>query len=364
MTDLVRVAAEVAPRGFAVDVSVRQGERVAVVGPNGSGKSTLLQLVAGSLRPTSGEVRIGGALVSSPRLHVPAHRRTIAYVEQRPLLFPHLSVLENVMFGPLARGVDRGTARQRALAELAATGCSELADRRPARLSGGQAQRVSLARSLAIDPALVLLDEPFAALDVSVSPELRRLLRSRLADMTTILVSHELLDVVTLADRLVLIEDGRILADGGVEAMCEAPVSRFLADFVGLNLLHGTVRGPDRLDLGGQVLVGLSDADLVAGEHARATVAPDGISLHHRPPEGSPRNALAAIVTAIEPRGPVVGVGLELAGQRLRADLTPAAVAELGLALGDSVVAAMKATQVRLHPTPYDAQGPDRPKRS
>ena len=357
MTDLVRVTAEVAPRGVHVDLAIGDGERVAIVGPNGSGKSTLLQLVAGSLRPTAGEVRIGGALVSSPRAHVPPHRRAVAYVEQKPLLFPHLSVLENVMFGPLARGVGRSTSRRRALAELAATGCEELADRRPGELSGGQAQRVSLARSLAIDPALVLLDEPFAALDVSVTPELRRLLRSRLAGMTTVLVSHELLDVVTLADRLVLVEGGRIVADGGVDAMCEAPASRFLADFVGLNLLHGTAVGPGQVDLGGQVLVGLPHGDLVGGEHVRATVAPDGVSLYRRPPEGSPRNALPATVTMIEPRGPVVGVTLELGGQRLRADLTPGAVSDLGLTVGQPVVAVMKATRVRLHPTPYDAHG-------
>lgn len=357
MADLVHLAAQVAPRGLDVDLAVRPGERVALVGPNGAGKSTVLQLVAGSLRPTAGAVAIDGATVSSPTLHVPPHRRSVAYVEQKPLLFPHLSVLENVMFGPRARGVPRRAARRRAAAELEATGAADLAERRPTQLSGGQAQRVSLARALAIDPALVLLDEPFAALDVSVTPELRRLLRARLVGMTTLLVTHELLDVVTLADRLVLVEGGRVVADGPVEQLCEAPATQFLADFVGLNLLHGKACGTDRIDLGGQVLVGLSNGDLVAGDRARATVAPEGIALHRVAPHGSPRNALTATVTGIEPRGPVVGVALELAGQRLRADLTPAAVAELGLGVGDDVVAAMKATQVRLHPTPYDAHG-------
>lgn len=349
MPELLHLDAKVDVRGFEVQLDISQGERIAIVGPNGAGKSTLLQLIAGSLRPSAGEVRLRGEIVASPRRHVPPHLRRVTYVEQRPLLFPHLDALENVMFGPLSRGVRKAEARHRALRELAATGCAELADRRPAQLSGGQAQRVSLARGLAIDPELVLLDEPFAALDVTVTPELRSLLRARLEGQTTLLVTHEVLDVVTLADRVVVLEEGGIVADGPVEQVLTAPGTRFLADFVGLNLLHGTVTGADAIDLGGEALIGLHDDDLTPGGHARATVAPDAISLHRRAPEGSPRNALPVVVRGMEPRGPVVGVFVEVAGQQLRADLTPAAVAELELEVGDELIAVAKATQVRLH---------------
>ncbi|SDL21281.1 ABC transporter ATP-binding protein [Tessaracoccus oleiagri] len=349
MAEALTVSATIAGRGFDVDLTIAEGERVAVVGPNGAGKSTLLQLVAGSLRPTSGSVALGGREVASPTTYLPPHRRRVAYVEQRPLLFPHLDVLENVMFGPLARGVKRQAARARAVAELEATGCGDLVHRRPAQLSGGQAQRVSLARGLAFDPDVVLLDEPFAALDASVTPELRRLLRHRLHGLTTILVTHELLDVVTLADRIVALEDGGVVADGPVERVSASPSTQFLADLVGVNLLGGTVVAGNRLDLGVVELTGLYNDDLVPGHHGRATVAPDAISLHRSRPEGSPRNALRGSVVAIEPRGPVVGVTVDV-GQRLRASLTPAAVAELELSPGEEVVAVVKATQVRLHP--------------
>lgn len=351
MADQLHVAAALHSRGFDVDVRVGEGERVAIVGPNGSGKSTLLQLAAGSLRPDAGTVTLGGATVASPSAFVPPHERRVAYVEQRPLLFPHLTVLENVMFGPLSRGAGRAAARSRALEELESTGVAQLAGRRPSQLSGGQAQRVSLARGLAFDPDLVLLDEPFAALDATVTPELRRMLHARLAGLTTIVVTHELLDVVTLADRLVALDGGRVAADGPVEDLATAPSTRFLADFVGLNLLGGTVAETNRVNLGGaQEVIGLHNDDLVPGAHARVTVAPDAIALHRVVPEGSPRNALRAEVVRVEPRGPLVSVTVAVGEQLLRASLTPGAVAELALVPGDDVVAVVKATQVRLHP--------------
>lgn len=235
MADRLRLDATVSARHFEVDLGIGEGETVAIVGPNGAGKSTLLQLVAGTLRPDSGEISLHGELLSGPGLHIPPHRRRFAYVEQRSLLFPHLDVLDNVAFGPRSRGVSKAAARQRAMDELSILGVAELAKRRSAQLSGGQAQRVAIARALAIDPQILLLDEPFAALDVSVTPQLRRLLRDRLSERTALLVTHDLLDVMTLADRLIVIEGGRVAADGPVDAICAAPPTQFLADFVGVN---------------------------------------------------------------------------------------------------------------------------------
>ena len=348
MTEFLTIDARLDVRDVELRLDVREGETVAVVGPNGAGKSTLLHLIAGSLRPSSGTVVLRGAELSGPARHLPPHRRRFSFVEQRSLLFPHLSVLDNVAFGPRSRGVAKPEARRRARAELEATACGELAERRPGRLSGGQAQRVSLARALAIDPEILLLDEPFAALDVSVTPDLRRLLRERLTRQTTLLVTHDFLDVVTLADRLVVVERGRVVADGAVAVVCGAPSTRFLADFVGVNLLVGTAAGATVLRIGDQFVTGAEGA-LMAGLPARATVAPNAVGVFLAPPEGSPRNVLRGTVEAIESRGSVVGVSVDVAGQRLRADLTPGAVAELSLVPGLPVYAVVKATQVQLH---------------
>ena len=350
MAEALRLDAQVVARGFDVALAVDEGERVAVVGPNGAGKSTLLQLVAGALKPISGRVEIGGAVVAGDNRFVPPHKRRVAYVEQRPLLFPHMTVLENVMFGPQARGVGTRAARERACRELEAIGSRELGHRRPNSLSGGQAQRVAIARALAIDPEVVLLDEPFAALDVTVAPELRRLLRARLRGLTSILVTHELLDAATLADRMVAIEGGSVTADGTVEDIAGAPTTEFLADFVGLNLLRGTAESEDCIRIGEQHVVGLANPDLVPSKPARITLPPDAIAIHRDAHEGSPRNALHVTAKSLEPRGSVVVVELDVEGQPMRAEITARAVAELGIVPGESLLAVVKATQVRLHP--------------
>lgn len=395
MTEILRVDARVEARTFDADLTIHDGDVVAVVGPNGAGKSTLLQLIAGALRPSSGAVTLRDRLLSGERdgvaAHVPPHRRRFSYVEQRALLFPHMTVMDNVSFGPRSRGVGRSKARERAERELAATGLGALGERRPDQLSGGQAQRVSLARALAIDPEVILLDEPFAALDVSVTPALRILVRERLRRrrQTAVIVTHDLLDVVSLANRLVLLEGGRIVADGPVDVLCGAPPTQFLADFVGMNLLAGTAVGETEMSLDvlrgasgervagndagaahpGPVLTGAGE--LVPGQRARAIVAPHAVSLHTERPSGSPRNVLRGEVVHVESRGPVVAVTIGVAGasghgltrgrdtmteaetgvgQTLRADVTPGAVAELNLVPGAAVWAAIKATQVNLYP--------------
>lgn len=324
------------------EFSVRLEGVTALVGPNGAGKSTLLSLVAGGLRPTSGRVLIHGEEVAGQRGFVPAHRRRCAYLEQRALLFPHMSVLANAAFGADA---------ERARRELAAVGCAGLEGRRPRQLSGGQAQRVAIARALAIDPQVVLLDEPLAALDAGVVPEIRGLLRERLRGRTALLVTHSLLDVIALAERVCVLEGGRIVEHGPVAEVCARPVSVFLAELVGTNLLSGVATGGG-IDLGGAVLVGLGDDAIGEGRRCLAVVPPGAVALYRRPPGGSPRNAHPVRVTGIEPRGGVVRVSLVLAGQRLYADLTAAAVAELDIVPGQHLIAGIKATQVRIYGAP------------
>lgn len=349
MAELLLIDAEVAPRDIRLRLEVFEGQTVAVIGPNGAGKSTLLDLIAGSLRPTAGSVKVRGEEVSGPRRHLPPYCRRVSYVEQRPLLFPHLDVLGNVVFGPRSRGVPKAEARRRAMEELEAVGCADLAARPSSGLSGGQAQRVALARALAVDPDIVLLDEPFGALDATVTPELRRLLRERLRGQTTVLVTHELVDVVALADRVAELARGRVVANGQVDELFQAPSTAFLADFVGVNLLHGRGDG-DRLWLDDHIAV-TGGGESLAGA-GRAVFAPSAVSLFRHAPKGSPRNQVEVGVVGVEDRRFGQRVTLEVAGQRFAADITAAAAAELGLAEGVRLVAAVKATEVTLHPSP------------
>ena len=328
-----------------VDITAAFEGVTAVVGPNGAGKSTILSLVAGGLRPSSGRVRLDGALLAGPGTFVPAHRRRAAYLEQRALLFPHLSVLANAAFGSTIA---------RALAELAAVGADDLAARKPSGLSGGQAQRVALARALAIDPQVVLLDEPLAALDATVVPELRRVLRARLAGRTALLVTHDLLDVLTLADHVCVLGGGRVVEHGRVAELGTRPTSAFLADLVGTNLLAGTAT-PAGILVGDVEVAGIPVDDLAPGEAALASVPPNAVALYRSAPDGSPRNVLPATVTSIEPMGPVIRVALSAAGRTLSADLTPAAVAGLGIIPGDDLHAVIKATQVTIYPASNSA---------
>lgn len=352
MSEPLTVDARVAARDVHVQFDVAAGDVVALIGPNGAGKSTTIHLLAGALRPESGAITLGPTTLAGPHAFVPPHRRKIGYLEQRALLFPHLNVLDNVAYGPRCWGASRQDARRRAASELAAVGLAGFETRPVGTLSGGQAQRVALARSLACDPDVVLLDEPFAALDATTTPALRHLLRGRLRGITTLIATHDPLDVMVLADRVVALEHGRVTSEGSVEEMVARPSSAFLADFVGLNLLTGRAEGTQALALSdGSLISGLSEAPLPEGG-VRAVFAPDAVSLFTTPPHGSPRTALRAVVSAIEDRGMVQRVSLLVAGQRIHADVTPAAVRDLGLTEGDPVVAAIKATQVALHPVP------------
>ena len=199
-------------RGVDAALSVARGETLAIVGPNGAGKSTVLELLAGLLRPDAGRIELDGAVLADDRRWVAPHRRGIALMTQQTLLFPHLSVRDNVAFGPRASGLSRSAARDAAERWLVEAGARQLADRRAAELSGGQAQRVSLARALAAEPAVLLLDEPTAALDAEAVPELRSLLARVLGARTAVIVSHDPGDVSALADRTVRMAAGRIVA--------------------------------------------------------------------------------------------------------------------------------------------------------
>jgi molybdate transport system ATP-binding protein len=331
-----------------VALEVADGEVLAVLGPSGAGKSTLLRVLAGLLPPDGGRVAVDGRTWDdvTAGVHLPAHRRPLGMVFQDHLLFPHLSVRENVAFGPRTRGVPRAAARAAADGWIERVGLAGLGDRRPGQLSGGQAQRAALARALVGDPALLLLDEPLSALDARTRLAVRAELRRHLADFagSTVLVTHDPVDAMALADRVLVVEDGAVVQAGTPADVARHPRTDYVARLVGLSLLPGTADGLTvRLDGGGVVAV----AEPARGP-VLVAVRPESVALYPSRPEGSPRNAWPARVAGATPHGSTVRC--ELDGEvPLVADVTATAFAELGLAPGSPVWAVVKASEVAVY---------------
>ena len=339
-------------RGVRIDLEVPAGQTCALIGPNGAGKSSVLEAIIGILSPARGRVVLNGRTLTSPGVQVPIHRRRVGWLAQRPLLFEHLSVLDNAAFGAVASGRPRAEALERARAELGRVGVAELAGRRPGALSGGQAQRVAIARCLAADPDALLLDEPLAAIDVQGAAGIRQVLTERLAQarQPALLVTHDLIDLWRLADRVLVLAEGRIVESGTVAEVMRRPRNQFLAHLGGRNLLAGTALGREALQSGELVVHGVGDIPLASGDATLALIDPAAIAVHLTHPEGSPRNVWPAQVTAVEPRGDAARLTCRADGQVLNVDLTLAAVAELGLAPGVRVWLSVKASQVLLYP--------------
>lgn len=343
--------------GFALrtELSVDRGEVLAVVGANGAGKSTLLSVLSGLLEPDRGQVRLGDTtwLDTDSGVRVPPHRRKVGLLAQDAQLFPHLTAVDNVAFGPRAGGSGKAKAREAARTWLSAVDAAELAGRKPHQLSGGQAQRVALARALAAGPEALLLDEPLAALDVDAAPALRSLLHRVLAqqEQPTVLVTHDVLDAVVLADRVLVLSEGRTVETGPTREVFARPKAAFTARIAGLNLVSGVVDDQAVVVAGlrerirGRVVEPVED-----GEPAAAVFAPSAVAVHREQPGGSPRNALPARLVGLEPRGDVVRLRAEVGDCAVAADVTPAAVADLGLGSGEQVWFAVKATEVAIHP--------------
>lgn len=343
-------------RDVEFDVSLADGEVLAVLGPNGAGKSTLLMIIAGLLRPDTGRIELGGTVLTDTDVgtFVPAHARGVAMLSQQAMLFPHMSVAANVGYAPRCRGVSRDSARTAARHWLDAVGAADLADRKPAQLSGGQAQRVALARALAAEPALLLLDEPMAALDVTAAPAMRRLLREVLSDThrTAIIVTHDLLDALAIADKVIVVDRGRIVESGPVREVLTTPRSEFAATIAGVNLVPGSITGPGILRTRwGADLSGISE--LPVGASAIALFRPAAVAVHLNAPHASPRNVIAVTITELDIHGTTVRVrGVDPRDDRtvLAADITAAAAADLDLEPGKSVYFVVKTQEVQLHP--------------
>jgi molybdate transport system ATP-binding protein len=333
------------------DVAIRigDGETVALLGPNGAGKTTVLRTLLGLIPLRRGKVTLDDDALDDPLagISIASEQRRIGTVFQDLLLFPHLNALENVAFGLRSRGTRAADARRTAAEWLERLGLTALASARPRALSGGQAQRVALARALATNPRLLLLDEPLTALDVSTRPDVRRDLARHLDafDGSALIVTHDPVEAMALADRIVVLEDGRVTQEGTPTEVRERPRTRYVADVAGLNLYRGTA-GTDGLTLddGAQLV----SAQRLIGR-AFAVVHPRAVALHQHRPEGTPRNVWHGVVRHVDPEGDRARVHVD-AAVPITAEVTAAAAAELGLAEGSAVWVSVKATEVTLYP--------------
>ena len=320
-----------------------------LLGPNGAGKTTLLRVLAGLLPPDEGRVVLDDLVLDDTvrGVHVPAERRPVGVVFQHYVLFPHLSALENVAFGLRSRGIPKAEARRRAAEWLSRVGLEGFLSNKPRQLSGGQAQRVALARALATQPQLLLLDEPLAALDASTRLETRRELRRQLDgyDGVRLLVTHDPVEAIALAERLIVLEDGRISQTGTPKEISERPRSRYVADLVGVNLYRGWAEN-DEIHIGSAgrlVAAGAGHGEVFAVVH------PHAVALYRDPPGGTPRNVWQGTIEALDLEGERVRVRVD-GPLPIVAEVTPGAVADLRLGDGGRIWASVKATEVVVYP--------------
>ncbi|MGD1257431.1 sulfate/molybdate ABC transporter ATP-binding protein [Mycobacterium seoulense] len=364
----LQLRAVVADRHLDVEFAVSAGEVLAVLGPNGAGKSTALHVIAGLIRPDHGFVRMGDRVLTDTAtgVNVATHDRRVGLLLQDPLLFPHMSVAANVAFAPRSRRgwlrPARAAQKATALRWLREVEAERLADRKPRHLSGGQAQRVAIARALAAEPGVLLLDEPLTGLDVAAAAGIRAVLRG-VAGRTgcaVVLITHDLLDVFALADRVLVLEDGQIAEIGPVSDVLTAPRSHFGARIAGINLVNGTVsRDASLLVRSGarwHATVPEGGEELAAGQNAIAVFPPTAVAVYRDQPHGSPRNTVEVTVAEVDIRGSAVLVRGEQqpdGAPGLAAEITLDAASELRLAPGERVWFSVKAHEVALYPAAH-----------
>ncbi len=332
---------------FTLDapLAIDAGVTVALLGPNGAGKSTAVQALAGLHPLQHGRIILNRLVLDDPAsgVFVPAEERRVGVVFQDYVLFPNMSVYDNVGFGLAARGLPKREIRHKVDSWLERLGLADLSHSKPGDLSGGQAQRVALARALIVEPDLLLLDEPLAALDVTTRAELRHVLADHLGSFPgpRLLITHDPTEAFLLADEVHVLEAGVITQTGTPDEIRLRPRTSYIADLAGSNLLTGTAtKGIVALD-GNRLHV----ADTSATGAVLATIHPRAISVHRREPEGSPRNSWQTTVKRLEHYGDRVRIrtGDPLP---LTAEITPAAVAALGIVVGGVIWISIKATEI------------------
>lgn len=332
-------------------VGVERGETVVLAGRNGAGKTTFLRALAGLLPLRQGKIVLDDDVLedTSIRRRLPAELRPIGFVFQDYLLFEHMSVLDNVAFGLRARRVARADARRTAREWLERVKLESYATARPSALSGGQAQRVALARALATTPRLLLLDEPLAALDATARVSVRHELIGHLRKFegVRLVVTHDPVEAVLLGQRIVVMEDGRVVQSGTVRELRERPRTPYVADLLGLNLWRGRTRsgGVVRLESGAELIVPTPPAGEVL-----VSVHPRAVALYPQRPAGSPRNVWQGTVTSVETSHDLSRVRVS-GSIPVTALVTGPSVAELGLVPGAGIWVAIKATEISVYPS-------------
>ncbi len=325
-----------------IELAIAPGETVALLGHNGAGKSTTVEAIAGLARVSAGQIAVNGRVLDDGgNIFVSPAQRKVGVVFQDYLLFDHLSVQENLGFGATEAKATR-------VAEQ--LGISDLLSMSPRQLSGGQQQRVALGRALAIEPDLLLLDEPLAALDVETRTATRRTLAEHLRQFQgpKLLITHDPADAFLLADRIYMMENGRITQSGTAEEIRQKPATSYAAAVAGTNLLHGT-NDNGTLTLADHPHT-LQTSDVQMAGDVLITIHPRAVSLHPAQPHGSPRNTWLTTVAAVEPLGDTTRI-LLAAPLPISVDITPASTASLGLAPGVQIWASVKATEIRASPT-------------
>ncbi len=335
--------------GFTLDIdmALRAGETTVLLGPNGAGKSTLIEALAGLVNIDSGTISHGQRTLddTAAGVRVPADQRRAGVVFQRYLLFEHLDVVDNISFALSVSGASKATSRAAAQTWVDGFDLAGLETRKPSQLSGGQAQRVAVARALASKPDFLLLDEPLAALDIETKGSLRRMLHRHLEDYhgPRLLITHDPIDAFLLADRVIIIEDGHITQQGTPAEIARRPATPYAAALAGLNLLSGTnTAGALTLDGTEQAL---ATSNTRTSGPVLVTIKPSAIALHDGKPEGSPRNSWATTIATLEGSGDITRVTLD-APLRLSVDITPGAATSMDLQPGRQVWASVKATEV------------------
>lgn len=357
-------------------LAAESGKTTVLLGESGSGKSTILRLLAGLLDLEHGQIVVDGITYadSEKRLMVPPQERPFGYVFQDYVLFPHLSIFENVAFGLRAQRIARPIVRARVEQVLKQVQLTGLASRRPSQISGGQQQRVALARALVLQPKLLLLDEPLSALDIQTKRETRQELRHILAQagITTVLVTHDYLDALLFGHHIVVLDHGQVIQHGSQQDLMERPHSSYVAELVGLNFLRGRVvryeadtlctialgTRPD--EQGVELEATLEDHQSSAnrpqiGDEASVVVDPRSITLYRSPPDGSARNLLRGDIVQVIPVGSGaqghmrVTLRIDAFPHPLTAEVTRVSVTHLGLQEGISIYATFKAVEARAY---------------
>ncbi|KAB1070292.1 putative 2-aminoethylphosphonate ABC transporter ATP-binding protein [Methylobacterium planeticum] len=334
----------------AIDLDVARGEFVCFLGPSGCGKTTLLRMIAGLDRQDEGRIELGSVDVST----APPADRDFGIVFQSYALFPNLTVEANIAYGLVNRRTQRARVKARVAELLALIGLPEQGDKYPGQLSGGQQQRVALARALATSPSLLLLDEPLSALDAKVRTRLReeiRLLQKRLG-ITTIMVTHDQEEALAMADRVVVMNRGRIEQVGTPEAIYRDPASAFVADFIGaMTFLDATVEGEHALRVGAVDLVCEGGRGFIPGSPIRLGLRPEEIRVGNVAPGDV--NALEVRVRSLEFLGSFYRARLEPSrdlGGGLVADLSANLSGDLGLAEGQYLYVSLPPKALRAFP--------------